>query len=112
VPYVAFAYNTAQHATTKYTPFDLVHGRKARLPIEVVTGARRQEKRSTIEYANEQLVQMQEGYRAAREMADNSKRTQERRKLQEGGGVGRAEYAQGDKVWLDKPRGRQIQQES
>jgi len=102
VPYVAFAYNTAQHATTKYTPFELVHGRKARLPIEVVTGARRQEKRSTIEYANEQLVQMQEGYRAAREMADNSKRTQERRKLQEGGGVGRAEYAEGDKVWLDK----------
>jgi hypothetical protein len=104
VPYVVFAYNTAKHAATKMTPFELVQGRKVRLPLEVALGMRRAEQRSSLEYANELLVQMQEGYRAAREASDDAKRTQERRQLQKGGGsVPGIKYAANDKIWLENP---------
>jgi hypothetical protein len=99
VPYVVFAYNSSQHAATKTSPFELVQGRKARLPIEVAMGARPSEERSTIEYANEQLVQMQEGFRAAREAANQVKRAQERRSLK--GGEDALVIKEGVKVWLD-----------
>ena len=33
--YVLFAYRTSEHATTKNTPFFLVYGRRARLPIDI-----------------------------------------------------------------------------
>ena len=34
IPAVLFAYRTKRHATTGYTPFQLVYGRQAILPIE------------------------------------------------------------------------------
>ena len=33
---VLFAYRTSKHDSTKYTPFFLMYGREARLPIEVI----------------------------------------------------------------------------
>jgi hypothetical protein len=35
IPSVLFAYRTLKHESTKYTPFYLVHGREAQLPIDV-----------------------------------------------------------------------------
>ena len=32
-----FAYNTAQHESTRYTPFELMFGRKPLFPIDVNT---------------------------------------------------------------------------
>jgi hypothetical protein len=42
VPYVVFAYNTSLQATTRETPFFLLFGREARLPIDSRTGAHRE----------------------------------------------------------------------
>ena len=33
---LAFAYNTAVHATTRVTPFEMVYGRKPRLPVDLI----------------------------------------------------------------------------
>ena len=38
VPKVVFAYNTSRHETTGVTPFELFHGRPARLPLDVTCG--------------------------------------------------------------------------
>ncbi|KAI8519844.1 hypothetical protein Bbelb_031010 [Branchiostoma belcheri] len=35
LPHVALAYNTSVHSTTKFTPYFLVHGREARLPVDI-----------------------------------------------------------------------------
>ena len=35
LPYLIFAYNTARQDTTQYSPFYLVHGREAKLPIDI-----------------------------------------------------------------------------
>ena len=39
LPYVLLAYNTAEHESTGYSPFEMVFGRCARLPVELVYGS-------------------------------------------------------------------------
>ena len=34
---LAFAYNTAEHATTKFSPFYLVYGRQPKIPLDLIT---------------------------------------------------------------------------
>ncbi|CAF1005522.1 unnamed protein product, partial [Brachionus calyciflorus] len=36
LPALSFAYNTAIHFTTKFTPYELMYGRKPKLPIDLV----------------------------------------------------------------------------
>ena len=36
LPTLAFAYNTAVHCTTKMTPFELVYGRKPKVPLDLI----------------------------------------------------------------------------
>jgi transposase InsO family protein len=98
LPFVVFAYNTSKHAVTKKSPFELVQGRVARLPLDVALGTRPSEERTAIDYSNELLISLQEGFRKAREAMDQGKQVKERRRLKEGGKV--MAYEQGQKVWL------------
>ena len=36
LPMLTFAYNTAVHGTTKCTPFELIYGRKPKIPLDVI----------------------------------------------------------------------------
>lgn len=36
LPFIAFSYNNTVHSATKFTPFYLMHGREARIPIDVM----------------------------------------------------------------------------
>ena len=36
LPYIQFAYNTSVNATTKCTPFEIMYGRAARLPLDLI----------------------------------------------------------------------------
>jgi transposase InsO family protein len=100
VPFIVFAYNNSKHAVTKMAPFELLFGRLARMPLDVVLGARAAEDREVAEFSNDLLIDLQEGFRLAREASDEMKRVQERRAAF--GGRGALTYKQGDKVWLDR----------
>ena len=51
LPKVCLAYNTSVHPTTGYTPFFLMFGRQARLPIDVMYGLPVEEESSVSQYA-------------------------------------------------------------
>lgn len=38
LPFLAFAYNTAKHETTNCTPFELLYGRKPKIPLDLIIG--------------------------------------------------------------------------
>ena len=48
---VCMAYNTSEQATTGYTPFFLMFGRQAKLPVDLMLATDRPEETTTSEYA-------------------------------------------------------------
>ena len=34
--YLTYAYNTSTHATTNHTPFEVIYGRKPKIPLDLV----------------------------------------------------------------------------
>jgi hypothetical protein len=76
LPFVTFAYNTAKQASTNYSPFEIMFGRKASLPLneELVLDYKTYETETWINYLNENIPLIQGA------ALENIKKAQDRQK--------------------------------
>ena len=99
LPKVCMAYNTSIHASTGYTPFFLMFGRQARLPIDLVYGTGAGQARVT-EYASSTKHALKEAYCNVREKLSAAHYHQ---KVHYDKKVHGRPFAVGDLVWLFSP---------
>ena len=97
---LCMAYNTSIHPTTGYTPFLLMFGRQARMPVEVMYGTPSGEDTSPSDYATTLRKQLETAYRRVREqMGQKLNRQKEFYDEKKHG----QPYSQGELVWLHSP---------
>ena len=77
---VLFAYRTSRQDSTKYTPFFLMHGREARLPIDVQLSVKDQSDTSDIDHKVTQLIEIRS--KAHLSALNNISKAQENQKRQ------------------------------
>ena len=99
LPKVCMAYNTSVHASTGYTPFFLMFGRQARMPIDLMYGMGNEKEKEvpTTQYAAATRKALEEAYRHVREKLAAS---HVRRKAYYDKRVHGRPFAVGDLVWL------------
>ena len=73
---ILFAYRTSAQATTKHTPFYLMFGREARIPIQMEISSEENIKQ-TLEERVEELADLRQSYA---KVAENIKDGQEKQK--------------------------------
>ena len=94
------AYNTSQHPTTGYSPFYLMFGRKARMPIELTYGCSPSTPSSTQQYAEDLKGSLEKAYT---EVRNNFSHRLERQKDFYDRKVHGEPFAVGTLVWLHSP---------
>ena len=97
---VCMAYNSSVHASTGYTPFYLMFGREARLPIDIAYGTKLPVQVSTGDYATQMKNSLEDAYANVRMNLDASHRTQSELYNKK---IHGKPYAIGDLVWLHNP---------
>ena len=97
---VCMAYNTSVQASTGYTPFFLMFGRQARIPVDVMYGAPNSSTQTVHEYAATLRKQMDKAFALARKHSlTNHLRQKEIYDKKAHGNP----YKKGDFVWLHSP---------
>ncbi|CAH1229798.1 RTL1 [Branchiostoma lanceolatum] len=91
LPHVALAYNTSVNTTTGFTPFYLVHGREARLPVDV---------NCHLPSSTPHLQNLQTAFTTVREAIANAHKQQDRHNNSH---IRHHTYKVGDYVWLHHP---------
>ena len=97
---VCLAYNTSLHPTTGYTPFFLMFGRKARLPVDVAYGTSLPTPTSMDKYARDLQQSLREAYQRVRQQMGSQ---QERQKDFYDQKVHGLPFSKGELVWLYSP---------
>ena len=97
---VCMAYNTSVHSTTGYTPFYLMFGREARLPIDIAYCTKQPVAESAGGYATRMKQSLTEAYDDVRinQGVSHRKQSQIYNKKVHG-----EPYSTGDLVWLHNP---------
>ena len=107
LPLVMYAYRTSIHETTGATPFSLMFGREARLPIDLMFPPPEAQNDSTpSKYAAELRIRLEQAYHSVRQHM--SLRQQRQKELYDKNKTG-SPLKIGDKVWLHStvvPRGK------
>lgn len=104
LPAVLFAYRTKRHATTGYTPFQLVYGRQATLPIEAILPTSEPEPEIDLEdsiltRAYELIDKLPELQEQAKK---NTETSQQKQKQRHDARLKPEEFEVGDKVWIQR----------
>ena len=94
---VIMAYNTSVQATTGYSPFFLMFGREARLPVDLMYGSTPSSTTIVTEYAAQLSATLRDAYACAR---DNSLTEHCRQKSYYDSQLFGAPYEAGDLVWV------------
>ena len=97
---VCMAYNTSVHVSTGYTPFYLMFGREARLPIDIAYGTKQPVQISTGNYATQMKHSLEDAYAEVRDNLNAAHRTQSELYNKKTHGK---PYATDDLVWLHNP---------
>ena len=70
--FLTFAYNSAIHATTRYSPAYLLFGREPMLPVDVALGTRRDEPLPHFSYVRQMMRRMTEAHQLVRQSLELS----------------------------------------
>ena len=94
------AYNTSVHSSTGFTPFFLMFGRQAKLPIDIVYGSPSPSSDSIGQYASNLKTSLKEAYR---KVSATTNTVAERQKELYDRKAHRGMLEVGDLVWLYNP---------
>ena len=97
---VCMAYNTSVHPSTGFTPFFLMFGRQAKLPLDIIYGSTPTEPQPVHEYAKNLKRSLEDAYSRVREHLGT---TVERQKEVYDLKVHGKAFEIGDLVWLHNP---------